>query len=170
MSRGALALLLLAAALGLHAGVARPARERALALGNEEARLHRELRGQRQRAAAASRAMVRLAAGREQVAQAPRLEPDAAPAAVRAAIVARLGALDVDDVRLEVRPARGQAVATFEVSGRAADTRGALAALAALGDPAEARVAAEVSLQPDGADRRFRVRGVRLQPGDGARR
>jgi hypothetical protein len=170
VSRGASALLLLAAALGLHLGVARPARERALTLGSEEARLHRDLRALRQRAAAASRAMVRLAAGREQLAQAPRLDPDAAPAAVRAAIVARLGALAVEDVRLEVRPARGQAVATFEVSGRAADTRGALAALASLGDPAEARVATEVRLAPDGAGCRFRVRGVRLQPGERNRR
>ncbi|MCM2255868.1 MAG: hypothetical protein NDJ94_09385 [Vicinamibacteria bacterium] len=164
MNRGVVVLALLVAALLLHGGVARPARARAQARGAEEARLHRELRAQRLRLAETTRAARRLEASREQVARAPQLERDSAPTAVRATIVARIAGMGLDELRLQVRPATGLAVAQFDVSGRAATTRQALAAIAALNDAGEARVTTAVQLSSDGAGLRFSARGSRLQP------
>lgn len=168
MNRGGVVLALLVATLLLHLGVARPARERAQARGAEQARLHRELREQRLRLAAAARAARRLEASREQVARAPQLERDSAPTAVRAAIVARIAGMGLEDLRLQVRPATGLAVAQFDVSGHAATTRHAMAAIAALNDAGEARVTTAVRLTSDDGGLRFSARGSRLQPGPAA--
>lgn len=112
-----LALLLLAAAVLLHAGVALPAATRARAAAEEYARLRGERREAQARLASIALRQQALARALAAIAV-PAPAPDEAAARLRSTLAEALGGHPLSEVRLSVRPGRPPVPALARVVAR----------------------------------------------------
>jgi hypothetical protein len=153
------ALALAVLALALHFGVARPAARAVVASGEEQRRLHDELRALRARLAELERGE----AARQGVlrALAADVPAERAVAELRRAMLDAVAGASIEGVRLSVRPGRAPVAATAALSA-ACPLPAALRVILGLTRPGSGFVPSRVRLAARGQDVAMDVEGLTL--------